>query len=376
MHENDLSELARASAAYHGFDICEEPWSLYYDETENCRSISYGSKGVKDARPLERDFILGGIMARTDEAKRVLRDGAKLLPAPNGEIKSKSVLGGSKDFLAVLRRRETTDFLRLIDRPDVYVHYHSQDNFYYSIVDIVDSLIALPANEATAILHLQLKDALYRATSSCRIDFMETLMRFGYPNIAPSEVAPFCSYIAELLRAACDDDGGGLMAQFYTEMLRQMAKAAVKADELVFLDGNPENILVEGFSTHYLTACIMLPRATHCFDNELRVSEALPDTANCIFVDSKTEPLVQLSDVWVGLLSRLFRFLDGQARECRRLDTARAATQLENLRTIKRLIDRADAAHRSLLSQLAPPSVVYAREQALQSLCEDSGAIS
>lgn len=64
MHEDELGELARTIAEFHGFTICEEPWTLYYDETENCRSISYGNNGIKDRRPFKRDFILGGIMTK------------------------------------------------------------------------------------------------------------------------------------------------------------------------------------------------------------------------------------------------------------------------------------------------------------------------
>lgn len=93
------------------------------------------------------------------------------------------------------------------------------------------------------------------------------------------------------------------------------------------------------------------------------------------FVDSKSEPLIQLSDVWVGLLSRLYQFLDERSLNYRQIDAVRAAPQLENLRTIKRLIDRADATHKSLLSQTAPPSVVYAREQVLQSLCKGENIV-
>lgn len=152
-------------------------------------------------------------------------------------------------------------------------------------------------------------------------------------------------------------------------------KAATKADELVFLDGNPERVLVDGYWSHYLTTCIVLPHATHFFDNEFRVSEALSGTTNCVFVDSKSEPLIQLSDVWVGLLSRLYQFLDERSLNYRQIDTVRAAPQLENLRTIKRLIDRTDATHKSLLSQAAPPSVVYTREQVLQSLCEGENSV-
>lgn len=54
-------------AAFHGFEICQEPWRLYYDETGNWRSVSYRDGRVRDARAFERDFILGGIVV-TDDA--------------------------------------------------------------------------------------------------------------------------------------------------------------------------------------------------------------------------------------------------------------------------------------------------------------------
>lgn len=239
----------------------------------------------------------------------------------------------------------------------------------------LDSLITFPENEMMAAYHLQLKDALYRAVSPCRIDFLEALMRFGYPNIVSSEVAPFCRCIEEILCTARDNDESEPAAQFFTETLRQMMKATTKADELVFLEGNPERVLVDGYWSHYLTTCIALPHATHFFDNEFRVSEALSGTTNCVFVDSKSEPLTQLSDVWVGLLSRLYQFLDERSLNYRQIDAVRAAPQLENLRAIKRLIDRADATHKSLLSQVAPQSIAYAREQVLQSLCEGENSV-
>lgn len=153
-------------------------------------------------------------------------------------------------------------------------------------------------------------------------------------------MAPFCRCIEELLRTARDNDESEPAAQFFTETLQQMMMASTKADELVFLDGNPKRVLVDGYWSHYLTTCIVLPHATHFFDNEFRVSEALSGTTNCVFVDSKSEPLIQLSDVWVGLLSRLYQFLDEQSLNYRQIDAVRAAPQLENLRTIKRLIDR------------------------------------
>lgn len=96
MYENELSELARTIAEFHGFTICEEPWTLYYDETENCRSISYGNNGIKDRRPFERDFILGGIMTKTSEAKQALIDGAKCSLHPTEKSSQRACLAAAK----------------------------------------------------------------------------------------------------------------------------------------------------------------------------------------------------------------------------------------------------------------------------------------
>lgn len=95
-------------AAFHGFEICQEPWRLYYDETGNWRSVSYRDGRVRDARAFERDFILGGIVVTDDAALPELLEGSKKLPAPNGEIKCKSVSGAAKisgRFLGDKRQR-------------------------------------------------------------------------------------------------------------------------------------------------------------------------------------------------------------------------------------------------------------------------------
>ena len=74
--------------------------------------------------------------------------------------------------------------------------------------------VALPENEMMAACHLELKDALYRAVSPCRTDFLEALMHFGHPNIVSAEVVPFCKCIEELLRTARDNDESEPAAQF------------------------------------------------------------------------------------------------------------------------------------------------------------------
>lgn len=372
---NDKQGFAYDIAEYHDFEICREPWDFYYDETENCRSVSYGGRAIKDAQAIERDFILGGIAVTAPGAATGLAEGCARLPSPGGEVKCRPVLSGSSDFWRVLRRREVSAFLELLDRPGVVVHYHAQDNLYYSIVDIVDSVIWLPGHEHMAVWHRELKNALYLCASQDRVGFLNDLATFGYPNIAPSEIGSFCRYIADLLESMLGQSSPFEESQngFFVETLRQMMKTASKADRLALLEGNKEDALVEGFSAHYQTTCMLLPEATHHFDDEMHISMTLVESlGNFEFVDSKLEPFVQLSDVWVGLLSRLFRFLDEWAEDPRPLLTgSTAGRQLENLRTIKRLIDRADSTHRSLLSNINADEVIWRREHTLDLLCSD-----
>lgn len=365
----DFGEMV---AAFHGFEICQEPWRLYYDETGNWRSISYRDGKVRDAHAFERDFILGGIVVTGEAAIPELLEGSKKLPAPNGEIKCKSVLGGSKDFRKVLRRQETTDFLNLIDRDGVAVHYHAQDNLYYSTVDIVDSLIVMPIHRAAVMFERELKNELYFCALQDPIAFLNELSSFGYPNISRSNVRPFCEFLQWVisLRQSTERSPED-MEGFFLEALRQMVKAASKEESLAFLEGNKDDSLVDDFSSHYTTACAVLPKATHIFDEESHVSMKLVEPLNnYIFVNSKSEPLVQLADVWVGFLSRLFAFLDDWIRYPFAPDDRHLQSQeIDNLRTAKRLIDRSNNLHRSLISNVGANGTILGRENALSFLC-------
>lgn len=365
----DFGEMV---AAFRGFDICREPWTLYYDETGNWRSISYKDGKVSDARAFERDFILGGIVITDERVLPDLVEGAQKLPAPNGEIKCKSVLGGSKDFRKALRRQEVTAFLKLLDRDGVAVHYHAQCNLYYSIVDIVDSLLALPIHRATAAFERELKNELHLCALQDPIAFLNELSRFGYPNVSQSNVRPFCEFLEWVIRlrqsAECPPEE---IEGFFLETLRQMVRTASREDSLIFLEGNADESLVESFSSHYTTTCAVLPNAQHIFDSETHISmELVESLGNYVFIDSKSEPLVQLADVWVGFLSRLFAFLDEWMASPYIPDKSGLRSQeMDNLRTAKRLIDRSNALHRCLISNINANATVLGRENALSFLC-------
>lgn len=259
--------------------------------------------------------------------------------------------------------------MSLIDRGGVAVHYHAQDNLYYSIVDIVDSLIAMSIHRATVIFERELKNELYLCALQDPITFLNELSGFGYPNVSRSKVRSFCEFIQWVisLRQSTERPPEE-MEGFFLETLRQMVKAASKEESLAFLKGNKDDSLVDDFSSHYTMACAVLPNATHIFDEESYVSmELAKPLNNYIFVDSKSEPLVQLADVWVGFLSRLFAFLDDWMRNPD--DRHLQSQEIDNLRTAKRLIDRSNDLHRSLISNVGANDTILGRESVLSFLC-------
>lgn len=320
---------------------------------------------------MERTFILGGIAILGEGAENELSARIESFAPRSGEMKARTVLGGSDDFARVLRRRETTRFLESIDQPGIAVHYHSQDNLYYAIVDIVDSMIAGSGNGHMFALHRELKNALYLCARIDPVGFLENLAAFGFPNVPPGEVRPFCEFIENSLLDFLETRSESLSFEdrFFIETLRQMARASSRSESLALLKDNPPDTLVEGFSDHYQQVCLFFPKAFHCFDDETHVSMDIVDGDNYDFVDSESNLFVQLSDVWVGLLSRCFRFL-GKWADDRNPDVfAHNPIALENLKTIRRLIDRAADLHPALVSSLEADCALRKRFEAFDALC-------
>lgn len=232
-------------------------------------------------------------------------------------------------------------------------------------------MIAVSGHEHMSMVHRKLKNALYLCARIDPVDFLENLAAFGFPNVPPGEVRPFCEFIENSLFDFLETRSEPLSFEdrFFIETLRQMARASSRSESLALLKDNPPDTLVEGFSDHYQQVCLFFPRAFHCFDDETHVSMDIVDGDNYDFVDSESNLFVQLSDVWVGLLSRCFRFL-GKWADDRNPDVfAHNPIALENLKTIRRLIDRAADLHPALVSSLEADCVLRKRFEAFNALC-------
>lgn len=368
--EEALEKLAAAS----GVRPSDMQWVFYYDETGNYRRVSYKDGVVPDERSVNRNFILGGLAFASVEAERQAVKIATSLPAPQGEIKSKAVLGGSDDLFRTLSRKEVSVFLEVLKIDDILVHYSAQDNLYFATADIVDSLLALDLYRHLVPYHRELKNALFTCTGADPKVFLDFVRRYGYPNVEGEDIEPFCNFLADVLRACLDrvtwyrDSPSGYVAELLCGMLR----AASKEDELVFLSGNPENDLVSGFLYHYTQGCLMFPKSRHVFDMEPSISAVMGERANNYeFVDSKASVPVQLSDVLVGLLARPFSFFDRlHPKDLERQRNRMSATARENLDIVRKAIIRSNEASPALIRNVNADTELVLRDYCIGFLCD------
>ena len=170
--------------------------------------------------------------------------------------------------------RQLSLFLEALDQPGIAIHYHMQDNLYYAILDIVDSLILASGHKHMAAFGRQLKNSLYLCASAEPIGFLEKLAVFGFPNISPEKVRPFCEFLESALLCFPDvqSEAPSPEDQFFAETLRQMIRASWRTESLELLKDSPPDTLVHDFSAHYQQVCLFFPGATHCFDDETHIS--------------------------------------------------------------------------------------------------------
>ena len=117
--------------------------------------------------------------------------------------------------------------------------------------------------------------------------------------------------------------------------------------------------------------CAFYKDSMHYFDEEAEAELSLDNTiftlngeklSNYKFIDSTKERLIQISDVWVGLLGKLFIVLDQSTPDMiKKKMESLTEEQKECIRIINALIDRAERLHRALIQNVNSIEMVQHR---------------
>lgn len=344
MIDFEIGDIRKATKILAWSADFDSAFTFYYDETNNIKKFYVRENDFNYT--FTANFVLGGLV-HLGQAPDVqpLIDSFKQQKTAK-EVKFKHIASG--DFLDCLKSEKLKLFLQFVKDSNLYIHYSSLNILYWSIVDIVDS--AIVSSESTQQLGPQfanhLKNDLYKLS---RLEFESVIQLFymyEYPNIKSESVLPFIEELTSLFNDYIDTQE----YHFGLESLRQILKEAKKNNSLPFVMDEDDFILLKDLSHFYIRPIYLFKNSTHIFDNEDSIAETVNDykildegveIKNYTFVDSQTNQLIQLSDVFVGLMGKLTNYLNTSSREKINTDfVSLSSIQKKNIDLLINVIDK------------------------------------
>ncbi len=350
----DVNKL-RKSVKLFTYGIDKE-FTIYYDESNNIRKLYLKGSGFNV--PRYDNFVLGGVVLIEGQSFgdiAILRK-ALYLQKNSTEIKLKHI--GSGSFEQILSSSKLGIVLTWLIDHKIHIHYSNINILYWSIVDIIDSIISDEAFEVYFPLHRELKNELYRIVNCDIKKFLEILKSFKYPDIPESETHKFLSEIYNFL-----EDYDSEQTNFPSLTLKELIRNARNLPELVFLTGNDENILINNFSDFFLHTLYIFKNSKHIFDDEKVIEKILERyklmdgdrEVNQRFSDSKNEIGIQLSDIITSFLGKYFIFIEEHSMaELLTIKNNLNATQILNLKLLQNLIDASHEISNAFFHRVAP----------------------
>ena len=351
----DINDLRDFAIQLSGLDKVDLVYTFYHDETNNIQKLRVTERGLNVAEL--QTFVLGGI-AHVGSPRRIditpLRERMRIQKTAT-EIKLTHVAKG--DFLELLASTKLATFLRWISANELFVHYQALDPLYWSVVDIIDSILAELGNRALLEFHALLKADLVTVLRKNLPATVDLFRRYGYPGLKPESREPFLNDLRGIV-----DQGSDLLPPFNANNLRGVIQAGRQIDELAFIEGYPADLLIDNFSIFYMTRVALFKNSSHVLDMEESIKghflqDPLTDggqpITNYRFVDSKSEPGIQLSDVIVGLLGKMHTyFTDNSPKKIAEDRAALNGVRLENAELLRDLISASHHANVAFLNHV------------------------
>ncbi|MCZ4072806.1 DUF3800 domain-containing protein [Agrobacterium sp. LMR679] len=329
--------------ALHGLAKADRAYVMYYDETNNIRRLHVRPDGLNAPEP--QCFVIGGV-AHTPPVRSLsldeLRDTLRIQKSA-AELKLKHVAKG--DFLELVDSARMETFLAWIKDEGFFIHFSVLDPLYWSIIDVVDSILGEHDEPALFVHHMGLKNDLYAVL---RHDFDQTValfQRYSYPNVGRERRPAFIADLLDLIQ-----EREALLIPFNFMMLKGVMQIAKTLDSLPFLEDVEPNVLIDGFGPFFVERLCLLKNANHILDVEDVIREHLAGIEFCDgddvlthyrFAVSDDEPGIQIADILIGLIGKFFSFVcETSHDEILRTRDGLTAQQKRTLRLLSELCDR------------------------------------
>ncbi|EBA14047.1 DUF3800 domain-containing protein [Roseobacter sp. CCS2] len=306
----DVNDIRNPAIALGGLTGLDRVFTFHYDETNNIRRLHLTPNGLNVRAP--QCFVLGGIAHAGLAPVLDFEDLRTAFNLQRSSVELKLKHLGKGDFLALLDAPKVCTFLNWLKNSNAFIHFQVLDPMYWSLVDVIDSIIAEHgSNELIAIAPL-LKNDLYWLLRNDPDETPEILGRYTYPDVGRVRRATFIAELQVILKARQD-----LFPAFNFQMLKGLLQIGARLERLPYLEDERPNVLIDGFGSFYLHRLALFKHSNHILDIEPSIQDFLAGLelkdgevalSNFSFVDSRSAPWVQVSDVLAGLLGKLFIF--------------------------------------------------------------------
>ncbi|NBN62049.1 hypothetical protein GWJ07_20920 [Proteus sp. G2639] len=338
----DVNKHREMLIQHHDLQNTDEVYTFYYDETNNIRKLYLKDSGFNVNKT--DNFILAGILHKglsTDSDYSILFQMLNLQGSTH-ELKLKHIAKGN--FLDMLKSDKLLIILNWLIENKFYIHYFNLNIVYWSVIDIIDSLIGELHHPFYIMNHMSLKSDFYELVNSNSDIFLNALHEFSYPNIPEEKAHVFCLWLIDFTcMYSC------MLPNFRANVLKSLVKESLKVEDLPFISGSHGRELIDSFMVFYLRNLFLFKNSIHIFDEEKSIQGDVKDFAltdndmpihNYEFVKSHNSEAIQLSDVIAGFLGKYFSYLKDVNDEQLALDKANLTSQqFKTLSALKRIID-------------------------------------
>lgn len=291
-------------------------YSFYVDESGNGVKFRFKSAFGEVNTHWYNDFVLSGIVCVSSVNLNIKDLFSEFhLQKSTREVKLKNIAryNGESAYrlLEILESKRVTILLEyLLSLDDVYIHWATLNLWYYALADIVDSVSEIP------FMNNEIKNTLYRFALLDKKTFFPLLAQYDYPNIKEGNIPEFCNAFIGWIDSL---DSRNSEEEFYLDVLRQGLKSSKRLNNLLYLQGNTDRLLIESFVPMYASRLGAFPNSEFHFDRIGIVEENISEFANIYcsnkepyydFLDSANSLHIQLSDLIAGITCAFMAFIN------------------------------------------------------------------
>lgn len=343
-----VGKLAPFDPTVHG---TEKKLKIYYDETNNVRKLLLTENGFNVSR--YDNFVLGGVAVDAEADVTCLRELRSILRIQTSAPEIKFDLVAKGDFEKVLESQKLTKFFNWLLSNNIKIHYTNMNILNWSVLDIVESIVASDDFAEYFPVHRELKNELYRMVVCDVPGFLALLRSYGYPNVDRAATSDFIKEVRGFVVKHAPINQNQV-----TVILKDVLLKAQSLPELAFLVDETPNHLIKGFQDIFLNRIARFKNSVHVFDEEPTIQSAIDGVRvmdgnkpiDFSFADSKFVPGIQLSDVVSGFLGKYFTFIERTPPSALiKIKSQLTLVQRENLKLFRQLTAQSDKFSNGLL---------------------------